>query len=433
MARQGSVSFGASRRPLYDAVVGALFVLICAASVYLPILLLPGAIVLCALLRGGRTTYPALLFALGFAAIVLVCGSFLFAILALVFLLFAVLPIALFQKKLATRAHFDGVLVQCAGVALGIAAVYGVLYLLLGAEPIHTICAAFESALMQDESESATELLRLSWELKQSMYLMNGETSPTAGALMQVLNSAAALSREELAAQTAGFAESLARSVLPTVCVLLSSVGALICYVLPSLWLSRPDRGIGKFLSLDPRGARPLPPFAGWQLPRDIGAGLFGAVILFLIASFAGWEAADRIMLLLYTLFTAVFYVQGVSCVYFLLGRTKLPRGGAIALTIAAGVVGATVVFMIGALDYVIRLRGFIEFSAALKQNMRSQTPIDPNAWPKSGAPDAGESDDSDKNAKAQDDSKPQTPESDRETSRGDSSDNADDPANKED
>ena len=72
MARQGSVSFGASRRPLYDAVVGALFVLICAASVYLPILLLPGAIVLCALLRGGRTTYPALLFALGFAAIVLV-------------------------------------------------------------------------------------------------------------------------------------------------------------------------------------------------------------------------------------------------------------------------------------------------------------------------------------------------------------------------
>ena len=52
MARQGSVSFGASRRPLYDAVVGALFVLICAASVYLPILLLPGAIVLCALLRG---------------------------------------------------------------------------------------------------------------------------------------------------------------------------------------------------------------------------------------------------------------------------------------------------------------------------------------------------------------------------------------------
>ena len=314
MARQGSVSFGASRRPLYDAVVGALFVLICAASVYLPILLLPGAIVLCALLRGGRTTYPALLFALGFAAIVLVCGSFLFAILALVFLLFAVLPIALFQKKLANRAHFDGVLVQCAGVALGIAAVYGVLYLLLGAEPIHTICAAFESALMQDESESATELLRLSWELKQSMYLMNGETSPTAGALMQVLNSAAALSREELAAQTAGFAESLARSVLPTVCVLLSSVGALICYVLPSLWLSRPDRGIGKFLSLDPCGARPLPPFANWQLPRDIGAGLFGAVILFLIASFAGWEAADRIMLLLYTLFTAVFYVQGVSC-----------------------------------------------------------------------------------------------------------------------
>ena len=99
MARQGSVSFGASRRPLYDAVVGALFVLICAASVYLPILLLPGAIVLCALLRGGRTTYPALLFALGFAAIVLVCGSFLFAILALVFLLFAVLPIALFRKK----------------------------------------------------------------------------------------------------------------------------------------------------------------------------------------------------------------------------------------------------------------------------------------------------------------------------------------------
>ena len=343
MARQGSVSFGASRRPLYDAVVGALFVLICAASVYLPILLLPGAIVLCALLRGGRTTYPALLFALGFAAIVLVCGSFLFAILALVFLLFAVLPIALFQKKLANRAHFDGVLVQCAGV---------VLYLLLGAEPIHTICAAFESALMQDESESATELLRLSWELKQSMYLMNGETSPTAGALMQVLNSAAALSREELAAQTAGFAESLARSVLPTVCVLLSSVGALICYVLPSLWLSRPDRGIGKFLSLDPRGARPLPPFAGWQLPRDIGAGLFGAVILFLIASFAGWEAADRIMLLLYTLFTAVFYVQGVSCVYFLLGRTKLPRGGAIALTIAAGVVGATVV----RLSYCVRL-----------------------------------------------------------------------------
>ena len=190
MARQGSVSFGASRRPLYDAAVGALFVLICAASVYLPILLLPGAIILCALLRGGRTTYPALLFALGFAAIVLVCGSFLFAILALVFLLFAVLPIALFQKKLAGRAHFDGVLVQCAGVALGIAAVYGVLYLLLGAEPIHTICAAFESALMQDESESATELLRLSWELKQSMYLMNGETSPTAGALMQVLNSA---------------------------------------------------------------------------------------------------------------------------------------------------------------------------------------------------------------------------------------------------
>ena len=123
MARQGSVSFGASRRPLYDAAVGALFVLICAASVYLPILLLPGAIVLCALLRGGRTTYPALLFALGFAAIVLVCGSFLFAILALVFLLFAVLPIALFQKKLAGRAHFDGGLVQCAGVALGIAAV----------------------------------------------------------------------------------------------------------------------------------------------------------------------------------------------------------------------------------------------------------------------------------------------------------------------
>ena len=143
MARQGSVSFGASRRPLYDAIVGALFVLICAASVYLPILLLPGAIVLCALLRGGRTTYPALLFALGFAAIVLVCGSFLFAILALVFLLFAVLPIALLQKKLAGRAHFDGVLVQCAGVALGIAAVYGVLYLLLGAEPIHTIYHTF--------------------------------------------------------------------------------------------------------------------------------------------------------------------------------------------------------------------------------------------------------------------------------------------------
>ena len=76
-------------------------------------------------------------------------------------------PVYVIRKRFGDRAHFDGVLASCAGIAVMIAAIYGVLYMVLGGDPIHILCEAAHRAFVQDTSLLGTEMLRTMWQTKQ--------------------------------------------------------------------------------------------------------------------------------------------------------------------------------------------------------------------------------------------------------------------------
>ena len=319
----------------------------------------------CALFCGGRKRFAVLLAAAVFALQAFIMGSFFIAVLFALAGCIMITPVALFRGKFSSRAHFDGVLASCAGVALMCAAVYGILYLSLGGEPIHLICEASHATFAADTSDLGTEMLRTLWQTKQVVLLSQTSAQIPFEEVFALTDKAAALTHEQLVTQTEGFIEFMTRTSLPALCVILTALGGLVLYVLPTHWMANHDRGMGKFLNLN-KTARKLPAFPDWKLPRDIGNMLFVAVILLLVVSFMGFDGLNGAMSLVYTLFTAVFYVEGICFAAFMARRWKWNGFGRLAFSALAAVL-VSPVSMIGTIDYIIRLREFMDFSKTIK------------------------------------------------------------------
>ena len=365
----------APRAPWRDAALGALTVALTVAGLFFPLLTFACMLLYAALLQGGRPGYASLLAAASFTCGVWAAGGFLLPTLQLVAVAASIAPLCLFHRRFPDRAHFDGVIAACGGIALGLGALYGVLYLLLGGDPIAALCTATDQALLADTSPAATQSLGMLWQLKQVFY---GEAR-SAESLANLMQQAAQLSHEQLAAQTQGFLELMVRTSLPVASVLLVSIGGLLLYACTTHWLAHPDRGMGLFLGVRTAPGRDLAPFSQWQLPRDIGAGLFIAAIALLFTSFAGLSALDGPMTIVYTLFSAVFYVQGLCSIAYLTGRRGWKRPARVAVLVLCGTIAASIVSMFGTIDYVIRLRSFLDFSQKMKQAAQH---IRADVWP---------------------------------------------------
>lgn len=363
------------RTPWRDAALGALTVALTVAGLFFPLLTFACMLIYAALLQGGRPGYASLLAAVSFTCGVWAGGGFLPATLQLVVIAASIAPLCLFHWRFPDRAHFDGVIAACGGIALGLGVFYGVLYLLLGGDPIAALCTATDQALLADTSPAATQSLSMLWQLKQVFY---GEAR-SAESLANLMQQAAQLSHEQLAAQTQGFLELMVRTALPVASVLLVSLGGLLLYACPTHWLAHPDRGMGLFLGVRTAPGRDLAPFSQWQLPRDIGAGLFIAAIALLFTSFAGLSALDGPMTIVYTLFSAVFYVQGLCSIAYLTSRRGWKRPARVAVLVLCGTIAASIVSMFGTIDYVIRLRSFLDFSQKMKQAAQH---IRADVWP---------------------------------------------------
>jgi len=349
-----------------DLIIAAIVLSASAASLVMPLFFFISVLVCCTLMCGGRNNFAFLLLTASFAMQAFFTGSFLLAALYLMAALIMVAPVKLFHKKFSDRAHFDGILATCAGMALMCAALYGVLYLSFGGEPIHLVCESVQQAFVEDTSELGTEMLRTMWQTRQVFFAAQGQTQMSFESVMRIAEQSMALSHEQLAAQTEGFLEVMTRMSLPAICVVTVSIGGLLLYVLPTHWMCHHDRGIGKRLGLS-ESARELPAFADWKLPRDIGGYLIAATLLLVIASYLGFSAIDGAMTLVYTLFTAVFYVQGLSLVAFMTRRWKWHRAGRIAFCFGMAML-VQPMWMMGAIDYFIRLREFMDFSKKFKE-----------------------------------------------------------------
>ncbi len=347
--------------------IGALIVVTAsAASVVMPLFFFISVLVCCALLCGGRRNFSLLLLAASFAVQAFLTGSFFMASLFMMAAAIMMAPVKVFHLKFSDRPHFDGILAACAGVAVMIGAVYGMLYLALGGEPIHLVCEAMQQSFVEETTGLGTEMLRTIWQTQQVVFSAQGQSQMSFESLMHISEQSMALSHAELAKQTEGFLEVMTRMSLPALCVVLVSIGGLLLYVLPTRWMHYQYRGIGKRLGLN-EAARRLPAFADWKLPRDIGGYLIAATLLLVIASFMGLSAIDGAMSLVYTLYTAVFYVQGLSVVAFMTRRWKWPTAARVVFILGMAAL-VQPMWMIGSIDYLIRLREFMDFSKQFKE-----------------------------------------------------------------
>ena len=127
-----------------DLIIALIVVTASAASVVMPLFFLISVLVCCALLCGGRRSFSLLLLAASFAVQAFLTGSFFMASLFLMAAAIMMAPVKVFHLKFSDRPHFDGILAACAGVAVMIGAVYGMLYLALGGEPIHLVCESMQ-------------------------------------------------------------------------------------------------------------------------------------------------------------------------------------------------------------------------------------------------------------------------------------------------
>nr|WP_162990689.1 DUF2232 domain-containing protein [Maliibacterium massiliense] len=366
---------GASGRWGRDILVGCLYAVLLVLGFAVPLLLPACIILLLVLFCGGRRDLATMLVVMSVLGTLLVFGIDWVPVAVLLALLgIPTLMVGLWWKKRPKGPHFDGLIMACMGMALSLLVVWGIAAMAVGSEPIGALSEALHQGLAQADTPASMQTLRILW---QSQKIIDGVTlseSFTFADAVRVAEQSAALSRDTLVAQTGTIIETLIRSVLPYLVVVYSAIGGLIVYAGAAGKLAKERNGRG-LLGLTGAPRRKLPPFKLWEVPRDIGNGLFLLMILALLASLFGWSSFNAVQDILYTLLSVVFFVQGLACCSYFLQRWKMKRAARIALLalllILLAPITAPIVTMLGIFEHVFRFRLMMELGPRLKQMMR--------------------------------------------------------------
>jgi hypothetical protein len=355
----------------WDAIVSAVFALLLVLSLALPVLL-PLCIGMVSALYAGKRREMAILYAfLAAYGAFIFYGSWVPTLCAFIALLAVPFCQNYWHEKAETKSHMDGIVVSCAAMVVVLAAAYGIAAVALSGNPIAQLAGRLHEFLAGADTPLSSALLQALWQLDRMLGLTVTAVPLDIRAFLDLAVQSQELSHAQLALQTQTTMVEFFRSIAVYVVLIWSILGGLVAYVIPARILAAPrDKGVGKWMRIKSNRRRQLPSFRLWMLPQDISNSLFFAMVITFLLSFFDVPFMVVVQSIVYSIFSMVFFMQGLCFASYFLVRWKVPAAVRILLYVSLALPLSGLLTMMGIIDQVFKIRLVMERGPMIQRLM---------------------------------------------------------------